>query len=118
VGGNSGEPNLTVVEVLCELVDMAFAADPALATRFANSAPARGQRSRDLMQHVRDRPGHDRRYCLDSSKLRTRLGVTATTDLNDGLRSTVAWYLGNDSWWRPVLSGEYRSWYTRQYARA
>jgi dTDP-glucose 4,6-dehydratase len=118
VGGSSGDPNLTVVEALCELVDAAFASDPALATRFANSAPARGQRSRELMQHVRDRPGHDRRYCVDSSKLRTRLGVSAVTDLKAGLRSTVAWYLGNDSWWRPVLSGEYRSWYTRQYARA
>jgi dTDP-glucose 4,6-dehydratase len=117
VGGSSGDTNLTVVRALCELVDAAFAADPALAARFANSAPARGQRSRELMQHVGDRPGHDRRYCVDSSKLRARLSVSAATDLQAGLRSTVAWYLHHDSWWRPVLSGEYRSWYARQYAR-
>ena len=118
VGGSSGDTNLKLVQALCELVDTAFAADPKLAVRFAQCAPAHGRRSRELIQHVRDRPGHDRRYCVDSSKLRARLGFAAATSLGEGLAATLQWYLANENWWRPVLSGEYRSWYTRQYARA
>jgi dTDP-glucose 4,6-dehydratase len=118
VGGSSGDPNVRVVELLCELTDAAFAADATLTSRFPNSAPARGQRSRELMQHVRDRPGHDRRYCVDSSKLRSRLKIAAQIDLKSGLCDTLAWYLQNEAWWRPVVSGEYRSWYARQYARS
>jgi dTDP-glucose 4,6-dehydratase len=118
VGGSAGDTNLTVVHALCELVDTAFAADPELAVRFAQCAPAHGRRSRELIQHVRDRPGHDRRYCVDSSKLRARLGFAAATRLSAGLAATLQWYLANEGWWRPVLSGAYRNWYARQYARA
>jgi dTDP-glucose 4,6-dehydratase len=69
------------------------------------------------MQHVRDRPGHDRRYAVDSGKI-TRLGFAAQTPLAVGLASTVRWYLENERWWRAIISGEYRGWYARQYARA
>jgi dTDP-glucose 4,6-dehydratase len=118
IGGTSDAPNLSVVQGLCDLVDGAVAADPNLRRRFANSPAAQERASRELMQHVRDRPGHDRRYCVDSSKLRTRLGFRAAIPLRAGLAATVSWYLENESWWRPVLSGEYRNWYARQYARA
>jgi dTDP-glucose 4,6-dehydratase len=117
VGGSSGATNLQVVEMLCELVDIAFAADGALAAGFSHSAPASGKRSRELIEHVRDRPGHDRRYCVDSSKLRSRLGFSPAVSLREGLEATVTWYLRNALWWRPVLSGDYRNWYARQYAR-
>ncbi len=86
------------------------------ASRRVRSPPARSSRS--LIQHVRDRPGHDRRYCVDSSKLRERLGFSAATTLAAGLAGTVQWYLANDAWWRPILSGEYRDWYARQYPDA
>ncbi|HYL04251.1 MAG TPA: dTDP-glucose 4,6-dehydratase [Steroidobacteraceae bacterium] len=116
VGGASQEPNLTVVGTLCDLVDAAFAARGELAARFPRSAPARGRPARSLIEHVRDRPGHDRRYAVDSGKIRARLGFSAATALVEGLRTTVDWYLDNESWWREVVSGEYRQWYERQYA--
>lgn len=116
VGGSTQEPNLTVVGLLCELVDRAFAAEGSLAARFPRSPAAAGRASRSLIQHVRDRPGHDRRYAVDSGKIRTRLGFSIGTALAGGLESTVRWYLGNEAWWRGVVSGEYREWYARQYA--
>jgi dTDP-glucose 4,6-dehydratase len=117
IGGAAGEPNLSVVQGLCELVDAALQAVDAGHRRFPNSAVARGGRSRELIQHVRDRPAHDRRYCVDSSKLARRLNISARVALQEGLADTVAWYLANEAWWRPVLSGEYRTWYERQYHR-
>ncbi|MGH8265917.1 MAG: dTDP-glucose 4,6-dehydratase, partial [Steroidobacteraceae bacterium] len=115
VGGTTQDPNIAVVGELCDLVDAQFAAQPALAARFPRSPGAQGQRARSLMEHVRDRPGHDRRYAVDSGKIRTRLGFSASTSLAQGLGATVRWYLDNESWWRGVVSGEYRQWYARQY---
>jgi dTDP-glucose 4,6-dehydratase len=68
-----------------------------------------------LVRHVEDRLGHDRRYSLDSSKLRG-LGWRPRRTLADGLPATVAWYRENRQWWEPIKSGEYRSYYERQYA--
>jgi dTDP-glucose 4,6-dehydratase len=116
VGGDTQDPNIVVVGMVCDLVDAAFTRDPGLAARFPKSAAVGGRASRSLMQHVRDRPGHDRRYAVDSRKIRQRLKFTAATDLAQGLAQTVRWYLENESWWRNVASGEYRQWYARQYA--
>jgi dTDP-glucose 4,6-dehydratase len=116
VGGNTQDPNIAVVGMMCDLVDAACASQPQLAARFPRSAAAHGKSSRSLMQHVRDRPGHDRRYAVDSGKIRQRLKFSAATSLAAGLAQTVRWYLDNESWWRDVVSGEYRQWYARQYA--
>jgi len=116
VGGSTQDPNLAVVGAVCDLTDRAFAALPALARRFPRSAAAQGRSARSLIQHVRDRPGHDRRYAVDAGKIRTRLGFAPATALDRGLEETVRWYLDNESWWRSVVSGEYRQWYARQYA--
>jgi dTDP-glucose 4,6-dehydratase len=118
VGGDTQDPNIAVVGMLCDLVDAAFARQPELRARFPNSAPARGAASRSLMQHVRDRPGHDRRYAVDGGKILARLNFTPATALDAGLARTVIWYLDNETWWRAVASGEYRNWYARQYAPA
>ena len=68
-----------------------------------------------LIQHVKDRPGHDRRYALDSSKLR-RLGWAPRYDATEALRATVRWYADNRWWWEPIKSGDlYREYYRRQY---
>jgi dTDP-glucose 4,6-dehydratase len=115
VGGGSSEPNIKVVETVCDLVDDEFRQRPELKTRYPRSAPAQGRPPRSLMQHVRDRPGHDRRYAVDGGKI-ARLGFTPTSALRAGLAETVHWYLENESWWRAIVSGEYRSWYARQYA--
>jgi dTDP-glucose 4,6-dehydratase len=68
----------------------------------------------DLKEFVRDRPGHDRRYALDSSKLRG-LGWEPRVGFDDGMERTVRWYLDNESWWRPLKSGEFWSFYQRNY---
>ena len=68
-----------------------------------------------LLRHVEDRPGHDRRYSLDSSKLHA-LGWGPQRSFDDGLAETVAWYRDNRAWWEPLKSGEYREYYARQYA--
>jgi dTDP-glucose 4,6-dehydratase len=64
---------------------------------------------------VDDRPGHDRRYSLDSRKLE-RLGWTRRRTFDDGLAETVTWYRENRAWWERLKSGEYRAYYERQYA--
>jgi dTDP-glucose 4,6-dehydratase len=74
-------------------------------------------RDESLIEHVADRPGHDRRYSLDSDKVRG-LGWEAGTSFADGLARTVAWYRDNAWWWEPIRSGEYREYYERQYGRA
>src|SRR6202034_902882 len=81
VGGGTQEPNIAVVGRLCDLIDAAFAADAALTRRFPRSPAAQGKAARGLMQHVRDRPGHDRRYAVDSGKIRARLAFSDATEL-------------------------------------
>jgi dTDP-glucose 4,6-dehydratase len=71
----------------------------------------------DLIEHVTDRPGHDRRYSLSSDKVRA-LGWTPRVRFAEGLADTVAWYRSNEAWWAPIRSGEYRAYYERQYGRA
>jgi dTDP-glucose 4,6-dehydratase len=74
-------------------------------------------RDESLLDHVTDRPGHDRRYSLDSEKLRSELGWEASVHFETGLERTVAWYRDNVAWWGPIRSGEYREYYERQYGR-
>ncbi len=69
-----------------------------------------------FLRHVEDRPGHDRRYSLDTSKLHA-LGWKPQRSWDDGLAEAVAWYRDNRSWWEPLKSGEYREYYARQYAQ-
>jgi dTDP-glucose 4,6-dehydratase len=69
------------------------------------------------IEHVADRPGHDRRYSLSSQKVRA-LGWAPRVRFEDGLAQTVAWYRENGWWWEPIRSGEYRAYYERQYGRA
>jgi dTDP-glucose 4,6-dehydratase len=71
---------------------------------------------RSLLRRVEDRPGHDRRYSVDTAKIRA-LGWAAQTSFDAGLRTTVAWYRDNRAWWEPIKSGEFREYYERQYAK-
>jgi dTDP-glucose 4,6-dehydratase len=68
-----------------------------------------------LIRFVKDRPGHDRRYAIDSSKARRELGWGPRVRFEDALAATVAWYRENRGWWERILSGEYRDYYERQY---
>src|SRR5712671_2769589 len=70
-------------------------------------------KARDLIEHVRDRPGHDRRYAIDSAKANRELGWAPRIAFADGLLSTVEWYVKNRGWWERVRTGEYRTYYDR-----
>jgi len=73
-------------------------------------------RDESLIEHVADRPGHDRRYSLRSDKVGA-LGWAAATGFGAGLERTVSWYRDNPWWWEPIRSGAYRDYYLRQYGR-
>ena len=73
------------------------------------------QKPESLIRFVKDRPGHDRRYAMDITKLRTELHWHPTTDFDEGLRRTVQWYLDNRQWWEKVITGEYLEMYDRIY---
>lgn len=68
-----------------------------------------------LIAFVKDRPGHDRRYAIDAAKVRSEVGWQPAHSFDDGLHSTVQWYLRNQSWWNRVMSGEYLEYYEKQY---
>ena len=75
-------------------------------------------RPETLLTHVKDRPGHDRRYALDHSKIRTELGWKPEIPFATGLRDVVEWYRRHEAWWKEILSGEYRAYYERQYGQS
>ena len=70
---------------------------------------------RTLVQYVKDRPGHDRRYAIDPAKAKHDLGWTATRSFDEALAATVAWYRENRGWWERIISGEYLRYYEKQY---
>jgi len=70
-----------------------------------------------LIRHVEDRPGHDRRYAVDSSKLTRVTGWTPKIAFADGIRTTVEWFRANEAWWRPIRTGEFREYYERMYGQ-
>ena len=115
VGGGEELPNIRVIEAVCDGVDAAFARDPSLAARFPDAPAARGEPSASLKTYVTDRPGHDRRYAIDETKIRTELGYAPARDFREGFASTLDWYLANEDWWRAVMDGSYRNWIDRNY---
>jgi dTDP-glucose 4,6-dehydratase len=109
IGGGAEVPNIDLVRRVCRLIDAAHARGALPAERFPDAPPVRGQPSESLLAFVTDRPGHDRRYAIDCRKAESRLGYRAAVRLDDGLASTIDWYLENEPWWRAVLDGSYRA---------
>ena len=72
---------------------------------------------KSLIRHVEDRPGHDRRYAVDCSKIQKRTGWKPTISFADGIRRTVDWFLANGAWWRAIKQGEFREYYKRMYGQ-
>ncbi len=70
-----------------------------------------------LIRHVEDRPGHDRRYALDSSKLTARTGWVAKTSFEEGIARTIDWYGERADWWKPIKAGEFRAYYEKMYGQ-
>ncbi len=117
VGGRAEHENVHIVNQLCALIDQSFADDASLADRFAECPASNGKPCSSLITHVRDRPGHDRRYAIDPTLIASTLGFEPRETLATGLRRTVDWYLTNEQWWRAVMDGTYRHWIERQYGR-
>jgi dTDP-glucose 4,6-dehydratase len=118
VGGGNEWTNIDVVRLLCGLVDQAFKAEPTLADRFPHALPARGAKTTELITFVKDRPGHDRRYAIDATKIERDLSFSPSESFQSGLERTVNWYLQNEPWWRGVMDGSYRNWIERHYRGA
>jgi dTDP-glucose 4,6-dehydratase len=95
VGGRNERTNLHVVHTICDLLDTL---EPG----------SRGSR-RGLIGFVTDRPGHDRRYAIDATKLERELGWRAVETFETGLEKTVAWYLANRAWWQDIVARGYRA---------
>jgi dTDP-glucose 4,6-dehydratase len=72
-------------------------------------------KSEDLIEYVIDRPGHDRRYAIDSTKIQTELGWKPDFIFETAINKTIEWYLGNKQWWERIISGEYKEYYKLQY---
>jgi dTDP-glucose 4,6-dehydratase len=89
IGGQNEWPNLRIVELICDTVDQL--------------APKLGGHSRKLITFVKDRPGHDRRYAIDATKIKNELGWTPAHKFEDGIRETIRWYLDNQAWVKAVL---------------
>ncbi len=104
IGGNCEKTNLEMVETLCKNMD--------------ERKPSSSLTSySSLLTFVKDRPGHDRRYAIDSSKIKKELGFEPYESFETGIRKTIDWYLQNESWWRAVMDGSYREWLDRQYGQ-
>ncbi|CUH92447.1 dTDP-glucose 4,6-dehydratase [Herbinix luporum] len=93
IGGHNEKTNLEVVKIILKELG----------------------KSEDLIQFVKDRPGHDRRYAIDPTKIRRELGWEPTTFFDEGIKKTIKWYLDNKTWWENIISGEYQTYYEKMY---
>ncbi len=102
IGGGNQKRNIDIVQTICDIVD---------------EMAGRGSASRrSLITFVKDRPGHDRRYAMDATKIESELGWRPLETFESGIRKTVKWYLGNEEWVRDVTSGTYREWIETHYS--
>jgi len=95
VGGMTQDvPNIEIVKKICTIMSKAF---------------------EDFTEHVKDRPGHDRRYAIDFSKIKNELGWEPKHSFDEALATTIQWYKDNESWWKHIKTGEYQEYYKKQY---
>lgn len=115
VGGNNEVVNIDLVTQLCRIMDDAFAQNSDLEKEFPLAPHSSGRLAAQLIQYVKDRPGHDRRYAINSGKIQKELGYKPVNTFQDGLQKTVEWYVRSIPWWRQVMDGSYRQWMAQQY---
>lgn len=103
IGGNNEKQNIEIVQTICDLLDEKVGLLPSGAPR------------RSLIRFVKDRPGHDRRYAIDATKIKAELGWEPSLTFEEGIVKTLDWYLANPEWVAGVLSGSYQEYYARMY---
>jgi len=101
IGGNNEWTNIALIHKLCEVMDKKLSREKGTSAK--------------LITFVTDRAGHDMRYAIDSSKIQKELGWKPSLQFEEGIEKTVDWYLGNESWLKNVLSGDYEKYYDQQY---
>ena len=104
IGGHNEWKNIDLIELLCDVMDDKLGRDQGT--------------SRKLITFIKDRPGHDRRYAIDASKIERELGWKPSLTFQEGLVKTVEWYLSEEKWLDQVTSGNYREYYNNQYAKS
>ena len=109
IGGNNGMTNIELVNLLCEIINQKFESNPEMKQCYPNSPCSNGLRAESLITYVQDRPGHDRRYAVDTSKIAAELGFQPRDSFISGLNKTVDWYLENREWWMSILDGTYKN---------
>nr|MCU0408016.1 GDP-mannose 4,6-dehydratase [Bacteroidales bacterium] len=102
IGGNNEWKNIDLIRLLCSIMDRKLGRETGT--------------SEKLITWVKDRPGHDMRYAIDSSKLQNELGWSPIPRFEDGLEKTVDWYLSNTLWLERVISGDYGKYYEKMYS--
>ncbi len=95
IGGASEKPNLAITKEILRLLN----------------------KGDEMVEYVKDRPGHDRRYAIDFSKIKNELGWEPQVDFVEGMRRTVEWYLAHEDWWKKIKNGEYLKYYEQQYGK-
>ena len=95
VGGNSEKNNKEVTEKIIELMG----------------------KKMDMIEYISDRPGHDKRYAIDFSKIKNELGWEPETSFEEGIKNMIEWYKNNEAWWKKIKSGDYREYYEKNYAK-
>jgi len=93
IGANTEKPNIAIVKLILNQIG----------------------KTEDLIEYVKDRPGHDRRYAINSLKIKKELGWQAEYSFENAIRSTVNWFIENEKWWKEIISGEYQNYYKLQY---
>ena len=104
IGGHNEWKNIDLIELLCDVMD--------------DKLGRQQDESRQLITFIKDRPGHDRRYAIDASKVEREIGWKPSLTFQEGLVKTVEWYLAQEEWLDQVTSGKYMQYYTNQYAKA
>lgn len=95
VGGDNERPNIEITKKILEILG----------------------KGEEMIEYVKDRKGHDRRYAINCDKIKKELGWKPKTDFNNGMYQTVYWYIKNSGWWKKIKSGEYQDYYKKQYGR-
>ena len=104
IGGANEWKNIDLVTLICHELDQAFATSERLAQSYPKAPQVTGKSATDLITFVKDRPGHDRRYAIDNSKITTELGYQPLEPFETGIKKTIAWYLNHEAWWRDAMS--------------
>lgn len=115
IGGNCEIMNIDVVKTVCDTVDEILHDTPQLLRKYPHTPVTNDTSSNSLITYVKDRPGHDLRYAMNTDRITTQLGFRTSESFQSGIYKTIHWYLSNDTWWKPIINQDYQKWLEEQY---